>query len=87
MDPGAGSLDNFIERSKHNFENRALHQHIYKISLIQQMYLIYNLSIFNFDFSYLTANQRYECMNIEVLAFDWFGPYNMATLGVKIASS
>jgi SAM-dependent methyltransferase len=29
LDPGAGSMENFIERSKNNYENRCFHHHVF----------------------------------------------------------
>ena len=44
MDPPAGSLDNFKERSKKNHENRGLHVHVFDFDLI-----IKCLSYFNYE--------------------------------------
>ena len=44
MDLPAGSLDNFKERSKKNYENRGLHVHVFDFDLIIQC-----LSFFNYE--------------------------------------
>lgn len=38
LDPLAGSLENFKSRSLKNFENRCLHQHIFNLSLLFQIF-------------------------------------------------
>ena len=37
MDPSAGTLENFRERSLNNFNNRTLHHHIFDLDLINKM--------------------------------------------------
>jgi SAM-dependent methyltransferase len=37
MDPPAGDLDHFRERSLKNFQNRALHHHVFDVQLIEEM--------------------------------------------------
>jgi SAM-dependent methyltransferase len=37
MDPAAGTLDDFKQRSLRNFENRTLHHHIFDIALMRKM--------------------------------------------------
>lgn len=37
MDPSAGSLENFKNRSLDNFNNRTLHHHVFDLSLIKEM--------------------------------------------------
>ena len=37
MDPSAGTLENFRERSLKNFNNRTLHHHVFDLDLINKM--------------------------------------------------
>eukprot|EP00276_Gloeochaete_wittrockiana_P024658 CAMPEP_0184368214 /NCGR_PEP_ID=MMETSP1089-20130417/161517_1 /TAXON_ID=38269 ORGANISM="Gloeochaete wittrockiana, Strain SAG46.84" /NCGR_SAMPLE_ID=MMETSP1089 /ASSEMBLY_ACC=CAM_ASM_000445 /LENGTH=321 /DNA_ID=CAMNT_0026710427 /DNA_START=266 /DNA_END=1231 /DNA_ORIENTATION=- len=37
MDPPAGNTDQFRERSRKNYENRGLHQHVFNFSLLSQI--------------------------------------------------
>lgn len=37
MDPWAGSIENFKQRSMNNFENRALHQHVFSMDVMKSM--------------------------------------------------
>ena len=37
MDPGAGSFEEFKERSMNNVENRCLHQHVFDQALAVQL--------------------------------------------------
>ena len=37
MDPPAGDLEHFRQRSLKNFENRTLHHHVFNVALIEQM--------------------------------------------------
>ncbi len=37
MDPPAGDLEHFRQRSLKNFENRTLHHHVFDVQLIEQM--------------------------------------------------
>jgi SAM-dependent methyltransferase len=45
MDKAAGSLDQFRERSLKNFDNRALHQHIFDISTLKEIFSYFRLEI------------------------------------------
>lgn len=37
LDPGAGSAENFRERTRHNAANRCLHQHVFDLALMTAM--------------------------------------------------
>ena len=45
MDPGAGSFEDFKERSKNNIENRCLHQHVFDEQLAIQIMTYINLQV------------------------------------------
>ncbi len=45
MDKPAGSLEQFKERSLKNFENRALHQHIFDINVLKEIFSYFKLEV------------------------------------------
>lgn len=45
MDKPAGNLEQFRERSSKNFENRALHHHVYDVSLLREIFDFFSLEI------------------------------------------
>lgn len=45
MDKPAGNLEQFKERSLNNFENRALHHHVYDVELLKEIFSHFNLEI------------------------------------------
>ncbi len=45
MDPPAGNIDQFRARSLKNFENRALHQHVFDISTLKEIFSYFKLEI------------------------------------------
>jgi SAM-dependent methyltransferase len=45
MDKRAGNIETFRERSMVNFKNRALHHHVFNISLLKQIYEFFNLEL------------------------------------------
>ena len=45
MDEPAGSLEQFKARSLKNFENRALHQHVFDISLLKEIFSYFKLEV------------------------------------------
>lgn len=45
MDKLAGSLEQFRERSLNNFENRALHHHVFSIPVLKEMFNYFKLEI------------------------------------------
>ncbi len=45
MDKPAGNLEQFKERSLNNFENRALHQHVYDVALLKEIFSHFDLEI------------------------------------------
>lgn len=45
MDPPAGTIEQFKERSLKNFENRCLHQHVFDLNVLRNIYEHFNLSI------------------------------------------
>jgi SAM-dependent methyltransferase len=45
LDPPAGTHDEFKVRSMNNFQNRALHQHVYDMDLLQKIFGYFNLEI------------------------------------------
>lgn len=49
MDPPAGTLEQFVERSKNNFENRCLHHHIFDAELMRKMFDFASLSLVRED--------------------------------------
>ncbi|MBE3087481.1 MAG: methyltransferase domain-containing protein [Bacteroidetes bacterium] len=49
MTPECGDRNFFMERSLKNFENRCLHQHVFDIDLLVQIYDYFNLEIISTD--------------------------------------
>jgi len=47
MDPPAGNIAQFAERSKKNYENRALHQHVFDFGLILQSLHFFDFAVLN----------------------------------------
>ena len=45
MDKPAGSFEQFKERSLNNFQNRALHQHVFDINLLIEIFNYFNLEV------------------------------------------
>ena len=45
LDPPAGTYAEFKVRSMNNFQNRALHQHVFDMNLIQRIFVYFNLEI------------------------------------------
>ena len=45
LDPWAGDRDNFVKRSHHNFLNRCLHQHIFDMELLEQIFKFFDIEI------------------------------------------
>ncbi|MCX6307767.1 MAG: methyltransferase domain-containing protein [Bacteroidia bacterium] len=45
MDRHAGSFEQFKERSLKNFENRALHQHVFDLSVLKEIFNYYQLEV------------------------------------------
>ena len=45
LDPPAGTYTEFKMRSMNNFQNRALHQHIFDINLLTRIFGYFNLEI------------------------------------------
>jgi SAM-dependent methyltransferase len=45
MDPGAGGRDNFIERCRNQYHNRALHVHVFDFDLITQCLNFFELDV------------------------------------------
>jgi len=45
MDLPAGDLQQFRERSLKNFENRALHHHVFNLTVLKEMFLYFKLDI------------------------------------------
>lgn len=45
LDPLAGTLDQFKNRSMKNYENRALHHHVFDMDLLQEIYSYFNIQI------------------------------------------
>lgn len=45
MDIDCGGRDTFIERSKHNFENRCLHHHVFNIDVLNDLFKFSNIEI------------------------------------------
>ena len=45
LDPLAGSLEKFRERALRNYENRALHQHVFDLALLKKIYDYFNIEI------------------------------------------
>jgi SAM-dependent methyltransferase len=45
LDPWAGDRENFIRRSKANFENRCLHQHIFDMELLEQIFIYFKIEV------------------------------------------
>lgn len=49
LDPLAGNLIAFRERALQNYENRALHHHVFDIPLLIQIYEFFNIKIISFE--------------------------------------
>lgn len=45
MDKPAGSFEQFKERSLKNFDNRALHQHVFDINVLEEIYSYFKLEV------------------------------------------
>jgi SAM-dependent methyltransferase len=45
MDPPAGTLEQFKDRSVKNYENRALHHHVFDMNLLKNIYGYFNIEI------------------------------------------
>ena len=45
MDKRAGNFEQFKERSLKNFENRALHQHVFDIDVLEEIFTFFNLEV------------------------------------------
>lgn len=45
LDPPAGTLEQFRERSLKNYQNRALHQHVFDMNLLVEIFNFFNLNI------------------------------------------
>lgn len=62
MDKPAGNLEEFKTRSLKNFENRALHHHIFDIELLREIYHYFNLEILktHYDQEYVIIGRKQE---------------------------
>jgi SAM-dependent methyltransferase len=49
MDPPAGNLINFRNRSINNFQNRCLHHHVFDLDLIQNIFSFLNIELLLYD--------------------------------------
>lgn len=45
MDPPAGDFDSFKKRSLNNFQNRCMHQHVFDIALLKQIFNYFNVEV------------------------------------------
>ncbi|CAF0877832.1 unnamed protein product [Adineta ricciae] len=45
MDPPAGNIEFFTNRSRNNFRNRGLHQHVYDQQLLYYMFICVNINV------------------------------------------
>ena len=45
LDPQAGSFSDFKERAMKNYENRALHQHVFDMQLLKEIYNYFNVNV------------------------------------------
>jgi hypothetical protein len=45
MDKLAGTFEQFKERSLKNFENRALHQHVFDMDVLKEIFVFFKLEI------------------------------------------
>jgi len=45
LDPLAGTIEQFKGRSLKNFENRCLHQHVFDLNVLSEIYIYFKLSI------------------------------------------
>lgn len=45
LDPPAGTLAQFTERSVHNFENRCLHHHVFDIPLLIELFNYFDITV------------------------------------------
>ena len=60
-DPPAVNAEFFRERSKNNFENRGLHQHVYDHELLYYIYVCLNLNVtaqYTWGNSHLIVGQK-----------------------------
>ncbi|WP_347156795.1 class I SAM-dependent methyltransferase [Pontibacter chitinilyticus] len=49
LDPAAGTPEQFRQRSLKNLQNRALHHHVFSISLLQKIFAYFNLEVLMTD--------------------------------------
>jgi len=49
MTPECGDRNFFMERSLKNYENRCLHQHVFDIELLEQIYSYFNIEVLRTD--------------------------------------
>ncbi len=61
LDPLAGTLEQFRERSLKNFENRCLHQHVFDLAVLQEIMNYFHLSVhskFEQDENYFILSKK-----------------------------
>jgi hypothetical protein len=82
MDGGAGGKENFIERSKKNYENRALHQHVFTHAYASPL----NFRLFSVPnpvFHHSVLGQMLEYFDFEVIGWDLVD-ISMVVVGIKV---
>lgn len=52
MDRGAGTFENFVSRSKANYQNRCLHQHVFDKKLLRQVFNYFGVDVLFLGFSF-----------------------------------
>lgn len=50
MDPPCGGRENFLRRSKENFKNRCLHQHVFSEETLRGIYDHFQVEVLSFAF-------------------------------------
>ena len=62
MDPPAGTIEQFKERSLKNYENRCLHQHVFDLNVLWKIFEHFNLSVMmgiQLDRDYVIIGQKH----------------------------
>jgi len=66
LDPAAGTIEQFRERSLKNFENRCLHHHVFDLNVLSEIYNYFKLSIvtkFEIDTDYVIIGVKESLLN------------------------
>ncbi len=61
QDKPAGSREQFYERSLNNYENRCLHQHVYDMNVLEEIYNYFNLTAIyriSYEYGYVLVGRK-----------------------------